>query len=859
MNLIKTENLSEGKNQESETKTFEQLIDSLIQENKGEITTKELKELRFNKYQIEKLKEQGIIERINRGLYQVPKVIENQRIEEENNKIRIQQTNFNLFKCSVLEKNFKEAYQYLRDTINTRFNHAYDDHYHLYLRLLKEILGEENYNFSMLENGEIYVGTDSYEIGSTIETFTKFKFSVLSGDFEQASNYINEFEIKRKRHENSETPISTKLFLLLTNEICEKQKNAKEQEKAQHFNQFYIKIREKNFKEAYQELCKAIDSKGRNYYGLFFILLKELLNEEDYDFSFLENGVVFMPSFKSDTEYINDLLNKFKDAVLDRDFKSAIIYIQATSNMEKKKNNFIKPRTEIYRYLIDEICKKKKNAKEKKRKQDYNQFYIKIREKNFKEAYQELYKAIDPQEKNYYGLLFTLLKELLNKEDYDFSFLENGVVFMPSFNSEPLNKFKEAVLNKDFRSARTYINEEIEREIETREHKSPKTLTKIYSYLIDEIIRKQMNHINETYAPSTIPAIDIPKIPEEKSESNGLNFNKLNIQYLISQKRYKEAKEMLEKNPPVKDQKDNFYFLNILKMLNLLEKLETSAIRFIDPLPSSYYQHNTDEIFPCFFEALEKEDFETAYNYALKCREKEKVIFGKAINFETYLQLLNSILLYKDIKECTHKKEFTRENLADLRNLYQEKISFSTISKQYDIYVLDILGTLEENSSANSNLDFCRVKTKKRNIINQFEDAMNLGDYDTACNIMKSHKWRDETKNFSYKDQIILISKVLVIMNNKQKSPVVRVMDEKELEQPSVILEQLQKLKDFIEADDFEGCKQYLNQNPIEINPKFLEEFKIILNGLSNRKKASSESLDENPGKEKKYKLGSIQ
>lgn len=715
MSLLKAEIFSK-----KEPKDFTQLIDILIQENKREITTKELKELGFSKYQIGKLEEQQMIERVKKGHYLVPKVIEKQEVEEKNNKIKIHRTNFNLFKCSVLEKNYKKAYQYLCDTINTRVNHEYDDHYYLYLRLLKGILGEASYDFSMLENGDMHITTDSYESGSIMETFKNFKHSVLSDDFEQASNYINEYEIRRKKHGRMETQISTRLFLILTNEICEKKKVTMANEKKKYFNQFYIRLREKDFKAAYHELYKVIDSKMKNHYALFFILLKEILQEEDYDCSFLEdnNSIVLMPIFTPSKEY-----------------------------------------------------------------------------------------------------------------DYEF-----------------LQKFKDAVLSKDFASARKYIQKEME--IEKEKNKSARIQTEIYFYLINEVVKKQEAHIKNANLDFVIPAFDIQNLVEEKKEPEYKNLSRSNIQDLISKKRYTEAKKLLETNLPVNDKKDNSYFQDILRMLNILDNLELDKTKIMNPQPSIYYRNREDNPFAYFFEALKKEDFETAYIYALKLK--------KSNDIETYIQLLNSILLYKRIKKYTHKKELTVEDLTVLKELYQEKIKFSTKSRQYDMYVLDVLDTLETVSNSNNKGDFCKVTTDKNNIICQFEDMMNLGDYHTARQIMYSDEWRVETKEFSYKDQIVLINKVLTIMVNLQKGSTTSMKGEKPLEKTPIILEQLQQLKDFIEKDDFEGCQKYLQENMTEENSKFLNELKEFLNCLSKIQKISSVSSEENQ-EEKQYKLGSIQ
>lgn len=715
MSLLKVENFFKKGN-----KDMTQFIDILIQENKREITTKELKELGFSKYQIEKLEEQQIIERVQKGHYLVPKVIEKQELEEQNNQVRIHRTNFNLFKCSVLEKNYKKAYQYLCDTINTRVNHEYDDHYYLYLRLLKGILGEASYDFSMLENGDIHITTDSYESGSIMETFKNFKHSVLSDNFEQASNYMNEYDTRRKKSGHMETQISTRLFLILTNEICEKKKVTMANEKKKYFNQFYIRLREKDFKAAYHELYKVIDSKVKNHYALFFILLKEILQEEDYDFSFLEdnNSIVLMPIFTPSKEYDYEFLQKFKDAVLSKDFTSARKYIQKEMEIEKEKNKSARIQTEIYSYLINEVVKRKETSRK--------------------------------------------------NTDLDF----------------------------------------------------------------------------------VIPAFDIQNLAEEKKEPEYKNLSRSNIQDLISKKRYTDAKKLLETNLPVNDKKDNSYFQDILRMLNVLENLELDKTKIMNPQPSIYYRNREDNPFAYFFEALKKEDFETAYIYALKLK--------KSNDIETYIQLLNSILLYKRIKKYTHKKELTVEDLTVLKELYQEKIKFSTKSRQYDMYVLDVLDTLETVSNSNNKGDFCKVTTDKNNIICQFEDMMNLGDYHTARQIMYSDEWRVETKEFSYKDQIVLINKVLTIMVNLQKGSTTSMKGEKPLEKTPIILEQLQQLKDFIEKDDFEGCQKYLQENMTEENSEFLNELKEFLNCLSKLQKISSASSEESQ-EEKQYKLGSMQ
>ena len=864
MNLVKIENFLIENVQKKETINLEQLIESLVQRNKPEITTKELQELGCNKYQMKKLEQQRIIIRVKRDLYQVQKIIEQQNKQE---KAKINRTNFRLFQCCVLEKNFKEAYQYLCDTINTRVNHAYDEHYYLYLKLLKEILKEEDCDFSMLENGEVYIGgTDNYEIGSIMEIYKNFKYSVLNDDFEQASKYISEFEFRQRKMKNGKALISTQLFLFLTNEICRKQKDILKKEQQASFNRFYIKLREKNFEDAYRELYNT--TKKTNYYGLYFILLKEILGD-DYDFSFLENGMTKMPIFIH--KYVNyPLLRDFKEAILNRDFISAKEYIEKALNIEKTQNKTVQMSTEIYSYLMNELLRRQKDkmcathetlnikiqedTKKQEQRIHFTRFYINLREKNFEGAYQELCKII--KDTNHYALYFILLKEILGEENYDFSFLENAKVQMPSFQNqigcEFLDKFKEAVLNRDFVNAKVYIKKAME--IEKNQNKSIRMRTEIYNNLIEEVLRKQKDKKDEIDIIDEIPTIKIQKEQDETLESESkLKLNRINIRYLISNKKYKQAKILLEKELPVKDAKDNNYFQNILKLLNILEEMETGTIKFIEPISNSPYQNDITDSFSHFFEALERKDFKTAYSDALICEQKERVRFGAPINFENYINLLNSILIYKNIKEWTYNKQFI--DFKNLRELYQEKIQFSTISKEYDMYVLDVLDLLESITDSYSIPSFCPVKTERRNIINQWEDAMNIGDYPTALQIMHNKEWKYEIEEFPYKDQIVLIYKVLTTIRNKIENDSKWRITENNLEPSPTILEHTDRLKALIQREEFEECKQFLNEIASELNEGFVKELQLGINFLSNAQK-QNQNADENK-EAMQYKIGS--
>lgn len=167
-------------------------------QNQLKFTTKELLEQGFNHYYIKKALENHILVRISKGKYVMQQRADCKR-----------RTAFKKFSTYVLDNDFDNAYYALVQNIENQVDHTYDNHLQLYGLLLKKLLEEKNYDFSILEN--LWVYSETNFSSGYYNYFRQFSEAVMSGEYEEAFVAMHYFK-KFEHQKHKKNWISTTLF-----------------------------------------------------------------------------------------------------------------------------------------------------------------------------------------------------------------------------------------------------------------------------------------------------------------------------------------------------------------------------------------------------------------------------------------------------------------------------------------------------------------------------------------------------------------------------------------------------------------------------------------------------------------------
>ncbi len=635
------------------------------------------------------------------------------------------------------------------------------------------------------------------------------------------------------------------------------------------FYEFLRLIRDNQYDQAYRKLYKVLEIKTplqyQNEYYFYFLLLRKILGEQEYDFSFLENWSFSPSQMELETDSKGKSLFKFKEALLRSDFQEAFTYIHDYEKQEREENEngSASINTQILIRLTDKVYQNCHFSNEERKVQQaqFNQFSKKVLEKDMEGAYQELYQYVKVRVDNTYDnhiyLYALLLKEILGEQDHDFSFLETGELCYKSTHSSekaPLHlfeKFEDAVLCSNFQAAYSLIQEceQVEKE--------RKNKTKLYIKLFLRLAYFAYLKEQRDLYPKFIKAFQITELEEETNDGLKINSEK-DLLNLIENRKYKETKVLLEqyskKNVGINDSR---IFGKTLYLLSILEKAENNKIKFLPAFPKGSYDDITFSPYRNFFTALNRFDYITAYQYAQKCLKKDIKKGESKTEYSIYSYLLSDLLLYQKIKNSVHNVEITEEDLPKLKELYEEKSKIIMYSKRYTYYVLDLIDMIETIGKQGINPSFCKVETNQTNLISQFEDCMNLGDYSTVFELMNQESWMEETKDSSYKTDMIVIKKLLTMMLRKL---IPTKEDSKKqkfllLEPNSPIVEQLEIIKRYVCAGDFLGAKEQLMKMDATKDPEFSIDMLELLSFALNLKEKSTSFDMEESRKVKEYNL----
>lgn len=598
-----------------------------------------------------------------------------------------------------------------------------------------------------------------------------------------------------------------------------------------YFNEFTRKIIDtEDYKGAYEILCKNMQARVNHNYDdhlfLQFSLLKQILKDENLDFSFLEDGSILLTSEEYEEGSMYESFVKFKYAVLKGDFREANEHIMDYELKEKRKRTSTKISTKLFVRLASAAARKSYEKEEKsldkpiiskeeqalKYNENYRKFLAYLERKEYENALESIVEAskyVDEYSSNKINTIIQLLKDLGKVQKGEMVSVIGNATY-DDLKDEYKRILYRAINKKDYKTAYKTVGKCIYFD---KRNNAFKIYHTILSELVEEI--KKLEAI------------------EKKELEKETIITEEELLVLLENREYQRAKKLLE-NKLVNENNDRDSRMNhyVLKFLKVIEELKIGKGRFEESTP--FIKDENNSIFKNFFDSVLSKDYITAYEYAILCRIEEGNNDSESLEFLAYTYLLEDISLYQKLKNYIHKEELTGETLEEIKNLYEQKIQLEGLEQPYDHYIFETIDTYQTIEEGKGSMPgFKQMDTKEVNLIKQFEDFMNQGDYFSAYRLMKEPAWRNETKNIPYKDQIILIKKILAIIATKIKTqPTSEKIDLSMLETPKV-LEQLETLAALIEKEDYGKAEDYNLENQIDGSPDLLYDLSEFLPFLS--------------------------
>lgn len=625
----------------------------------------------------------------------------------------------------------------------------------------------------------------------------------------------------------------------------------KNKKRIESFNAFVRAVFSNDFECAYENLVINVKNQTSHDYDshikLYSIMLKQLL-PSDKDFSFVDDILVFCDNPNNETYY--EYFIKFTEAVLSSDFDEAYKEIGLYRREEKARKSVYCLSTKLFTHLAYNIQKRPKNLFQESSQNTNQENLRKIAEKRknyfYKENYAYFRKNIE--EENYEAALMNLenalkyarieVKDNLEKMQGILSkYLEikksKEPLLVQGINYGEYQDDYNKILNKalklgDYQTAYKNIGKCVY-------FNKTSTTLQLYRSLLRVLIEE--NNRNLKNAPVTKKEVVKENIQVEVTKLEGVKglfATKIDMDVLldlIHDRRYDEVKELLIG----RENSDSKTYQDILNMIKYMDNVRSS--NRIKERNIHFYINDCTHCFKRFFEALNYRCYDEAFNLVDECIElakrndtSERFVIYKYI-LEDILNLEEEIIEKEaegeDIKKFEKvQKSFIakhvlgREDFKQLENATLEKIGLSSGNDvKFDKYVVEMLEALryidEYNLDHNS---FEKFEYSGKNILDNFLEAVSLGDYQEAYQISREEKWYRSLKKSENKDYLIIYKKLLARINKKiedNSKPIKITVSDESLAENS-LLEQLETLKSLVKKRKFMTAYNYYQENQLE-------------------------------------------
>lgn len=557
---------------------------------------------------------------------------------------------------------------------------------------------------------------------------------------------LNDYYIKKAVTEKKLKKIARGKYIVISNEII--------------YNNLKTHIYNKQFEEAYNDLQLILKENNQIQYKYYLILLNNILNKpnDPEDINLLNNHLITEKQKTLDKKLYFELA----EAILTSNFNKALEIIITIGNIEKEKNNFYDYKTTLFYQLIKSVVTKKKEEEKiinkKKASKYYNDFKKNIENNDYESALinlQEAKKYSSPKTINKISSLINLIttyleinetKEPLPEKNINYDFLDDKKILI------------KAIHLKDYQTAQKVIEKFNDETIS-------KTLS-IYRIILNKIITKNNKNILSTQT---------------------ININEL--YYLISNKEYENAKELLEKS--LKKMNNNTYS-QIYNMLTIIQKIKPK---------------NTEET---------------------KKNTEDNIIIKSAIYKLLIKEILNNIDPNKTNEEIYDliSNIINNETLPVLESIIEENIETCEKETIYNEYLLELIDIIKTTKKYKLTKDY--FNTDDNN--NDFFTVLNNGDYPQALNIISQENVIDKNINWYLSLYKILLLKLSKELKNNEKTIYngrikLQVDTESKLSNLKKLIEhnKYQQAYDLYKNEDFSDISNDLNQELQRLLPLLVQ------------------------------------
>lgn len=309
------------------------------------ITAKELKSAGFNDYYIKKAIDDNLIERVERGKYNI---IKTKNIENG-------KKYFSMFAECVFNRDFKNAFENLYKA-HTLQDNLYSNSYRICFLLLKELVGDK-YDFSFVDDILIFCDMNDTD-NEFVSLLNQFIYDVMAKDYYSASRNIS--KLKSLHNERRKIiPVSINIFSILADEVIKKQKLNNKKNSSLSFEHIFsilkIYLKKEEYEGALEFLEKqddAILNKNKEAILIVKNLLKKYLDMKNKEEVLVENKASY-------SETSDHYKNCYKN-IVNGNYIEAYKEANALVYYYPQNEDFL-----LYKSLLEKIMKQNKiNTKE---------------------------------------------------------------------------------------------------------------------------------------------------------------------------------------------------------------------------------------------------------------------------------------------------------------------------------------------------------------------------------------------------------------------------------------------------------------------------------------------------------------
>lgn len=676
----------------------------------------------------------------------------------------------------------------------------------------------------------------------------------------------------------------------------------KKKKRLDAFKEFVNAVFNNRYEEAYDYLLENYQNQTTHDYDhhlkLYFILLKEILGDRK-DFSFLDDMLTFSNTSTNGSYY--KYFNDFSNALLASDFDAAFTSIRLFKAAEKERKGEAAISTKLFLHLTYNIVNSKRNQEKNEEyspkqqvsnmseaqknnlyKKYYRSMMNNIEKGNYEAALESIKNALNyslPKGKDNLKKLAAMISKYLELKDSTTTLADFDIDY--SDCQDDYNKILNRALdNGDYKTAfgnigkcvyfnknsitlnlyRSLLYALIEQSKENERKNSINSRQKVKK--LNEVAKKQPQVIDKSQEEKDSTETQEPEeiVNELESSNQAQTVDIDTLCDLIYNREYDQVRNLLEKE----NQPERLHHY-IMKMMNWMDKIANAKTELKEIQHN--YRNDEYDIFKRFFEALSCQDYKEAARLVDKCKEISErrnnstefiiyqYMFEDIENLEK--ELAERLIVQEKITELEKKQkdkiyatEITEEDIAELEKITNEimKLSIDEDTINSHKRILELLDTLKKVRTYKLDKNsFEEFTYDKKSIIENYLEAIKVGDYQTANALSKDREWNQELAKNPNRRYLIMYKRLINQICRSidiNSLPIERELKEEIKKDPT--LEALKTLKSLIKKRKYRDAYIYCNSRDFKENCAFASQdlqeciqvlFQIVTNEAEKRKK----------------------